>query len=131
MTTSSGFPSWATLPGDQTLDPFLWNGEKMIDLFTDTTGGNPLSADALNDAGEIVGAAVFPNQPLHAYLRTNGEAKDLGSVNGDGCSWAHAINSRGQVVGQSFPCDVSTIHTFLWENGSMVDLNSLIPANSK
>jgi probable HAF family extracellular repeat protein len=120
----------ATLPGDQTLDPFFWDGEKLIDLFTGTIGGQPVSADALNDAGEIVGAATFPNHPTHAYLRRNGVATDLGSVDGDTCSWARAINSRGQVVGQSFPCDVSTIHTFLWENGSMVDLNSLIPASS-
>jgi probable HAF family extracellular repeat protein len=120
----------ATTPGDQGVDPFFWDGEKMIDLFTNTIGGNPVSADALNDTGEIVGAAVFPNHPTDAYLWKNGQATDLGTVDGDGCSWAHAINSKGQVVGQSFACDVSTLHTFLWENGSMVDLNSLIPANS-
>jgi probable HAF family extracellular repeat protein len=57
-------------------------------------------------------------------------ATDLGTVDGDGCSQAFAINSRSQVVGQSFACDGSIVHTFLWENGSMVDLNSLIPPDS-
>jgi probable HAF family extracellular repeat protein len=120
----------SNLAGDQIADPFLWDGQKLIDLFTDTIGGNPATADAINDAGEIVGATAFPNRPFAAYLWRNGVATDLGTVDGDGCSWAHAINARGQIVGQSFACDASTGHTFLWENGSMFDLNSLIPANS-
>jgi probable HAF family extracellular repeat protein len=51
-------------------------------------------------------------------------------VDGDDCSWARAINSRSQIVGQSFACDGSTLRAFLWENGSMPDLNKLIPRNS-
>jgi probable HAF family extracellular repeat protein len=125
------FVGIATLPGDQMVDPFLWDGEKLIDLFTETTGGNPVSAAALNDAGEVVGGAIFPNRTIDAYLWKNGVALDLGTVDGDGCSWARAINSRSQVVGQSFACDGSTLHAFLWENGSMVDLNKLIPRDSQ
>jgi probable HAF family extracellular repeat protein len=125
------FVGIATLPGDQTVHPFLWDGEKLIDLFTETAGGNPVSAAALNDAGEVVGGAVFPNRTIGAYLWKNGIALDLGTVEGDGCSLARAINSRGQVVGQSFACDGSTLHAFLWENGSIVDLNKLIPRNSE
>jgi probable HAF family extracellular repeat protein len=124
------FVGLSALAGDQTFDPFLWDGEKLVDLFTDTIGGSPVLADTLNDAGEIVGQALFSNQFVHAYLWRNGIATDLGTVDGDACSWAHAINSRGQVVGQSFACDGSIVHTFLWENGSMVDLNTLIPRNS-
>jgi hypothetical protein len=33
-------------------------------------------------------------------------------------------------VGQSFSCATNIVRSFLWENGSMVDLNSLIPPNS-
>jgi probable HAF family extracellular repeat protein len=40
------------------------------------------------------------------------------------------MNSRGQIVGGSFSCDGSTTRSFLWEKGSMVDLNTLIPPNS-
>jgi probable HAF family extracellular repeat protein len=121
----------ATLPGDQIVHPFLWDGEKLIDLFTETEGGHPVSAAALNDVGEVVGGAVFPNRTVDAYLWKNGVATDLGTVDRDGCSWARAINSRGQVVGQSFDCDGSTLHAFLWENGSIVDLNKLIQHNSQ
>ena len=37
------------LPGDAIADPFLWDGEKLIDLFTDSIGGNPISANAINE----------------------------------------------------------------------------------
>jgi len=51
-------------------------------------------------------------------------------VNGGPCSDAYFLNSHDQVVGTSGACDESSGDAFLWENGSIVDLNSLIPANS-
>ena len=120
----------SNLAGDQTSDPFLWDGEKLIDLFTDTVGGNPITANALNDAGEIVGFAAFPNGAFDAYLWKGGVATDLGTLAGDCFSEAVAINSKGQVVGYSFSCASNTQRSFLWENGSMVDLNTLIRPNS-
>jgi probable HAF family extracellular repeat protein len=120
----------STLTGDQIADPFLWDGEKLIDLFTETIGGSPLAANAINDAGVVAGGASFPGRSFDAFLWRNGVASDLGTVGGDGCSWARAINSRGQVVGQSFACDGSFVRSFLWEDGSMVDLNTLIARHS-
>lgn len=117
----------------QNCHPFLWNGEKLIDLFTDTVGGNPISANAINDAGEVVGQAVFSNQFFHAYLWRNGVATDLGTLPGDCFSEAVAINARGQVVGQSLSCDFLTSgrgSVFLWENGSIIDLNEFVPLGS-
>lgn len=125
------FVGIATVADDQTSHPFLWDGTKLIDLFTETTGGTPLSAADINDAGEVVGGALFPNRILHAFLWRDGMATDLGTVDRDGCSWAGAINSHSQVVGQSFACDGSSLHAFLWESGSMIDLNNLIPSGSK
>jgi probable HAF family extracellular repeat protein len=117
------------LAGDTVADPFFWDGQNLIDLFTSSVGGSPLSPNALNDAGEIAGGAVFPNHPFDAFLWKNGVVTDLGTVDGDGCSWARAMNNRGQVVGQSFACDGSVVHSFLWEDGSIVDLNMLIPTS--
>ena len=57
-------------------------------------------------------------------------ATDLGALDGDCFSEAVAINSAGQIVGYSVSCDFSKQRSFLWENGSMVDLNTLIPPNS-
>ena len=121
---------FSNVAGDQSSHPFFWSQGKLIDLYTNTTGGNPLTADAINDAGEIVGAAAFPSQTYDAYLRKGGVATDLGHLNGDCTSEAWAINSGGQVAGISFSCDGVTARAFLWENGSLVDLNTLIPASS-
>ena len=120
----------SNLAGDQISHPFLWDDGKLLDLFTNTIGGNPITANALNDAGEIVGFAAFPNGAFDAYLWKGGVATDLGTLAGDCFSEAVAINSKGQVVGYSFSCASQTQRSFLWENGSMVDLNTLIPPNS-
>jgi probable HAF family extracellular repeat protein len=51
-------------------------------------------------------------------------------LDGDCYSEGWAINSDSQVVGISFACDFSRQRAFLWENGSIVDLDALIPAKS-
>jgi probable HAF family extracellular repeat protein len=121
--------------------PFLWDHGKLIDLNTSTIGGNPLSADWFNDAGEIVGFAAFATAGgavFDAYMWRNGVATDLGHLSGDCGSRAWGINASGQVIGNSdFFCDVDPNfpqgfpdHAFLWENGDLVDLNSLVPSDS-
>ena len=136
-----GASSVAANPGacftefDPNCHPFLWDRGKLIDLNTSTIGGNPLGADEINDAGEIVGAADFSSvggSSFDAYLWRKGVATDLGTVAGDCFSRALAINASGQIVGNSFSsaCDFSFHHAFLWENGSLVDLNDVIPAGS-
>jgi probable HAF family extracellular repeat protein len=110
--------------------PFLWDHGTLVDLNLDTIGGNPLTANAINDAGEIVGGAVFSvNRPFDAYLWKNGVATDLGTLPGDCFSEAFAINSKSQVVGRSVGCDFST-RTFLWDNGSLIDLSVFVPPGS-
>jgi probable HAF family extracellular repeat protein len=115
------------LAGDQTADPFLWDRGKLVDLATRGRGGTFLSANAINDAGEIVGAAAFPGRVFDASLWRDDVVTDLGTVGGDGCSEAHALNSEGQIVGKSESCDFTTARAFLWENGSMIDLNTVVP----
>jgi len=72
------------------------------------------------------------DQDFIAFLWRNGVLTNLGTVDGDPCSTANAINLKRQVVGISFPtCDPNGARrAFLWENGSMVDLNTLIPSGS-
>jgi probable HAF family extracellular repeat protein len=110
--------------------PFLWEQGNLIDLYANAEGGNPLTADAINDAGEIVGAAAFQNESSDAYLWRKGTATDLGHLDGDCTSRAWAINSKSQVVAESYTCTGGNARAFLWENGSIVDLNTLIPPRS-
>ncbi len=112
--------------------PFLWQRGKMIDL--GTLGGDTGFVTWITDSGDLIGTADLPgpsgSQSHHAFLWRNGVKTDLGSL-GDS-SHAEGINSQGQIVGRSKPTPDSPVqHAFLWEHGGpMVDLNTLIPANS-
>jgi uncharacterized membrane protein len=130
----------ALLPGDLINHPFLWDGEKLIDLVATPFGG---SADGeafwINEAGEVVGIAGIPapcpgssppREAAHAFLWRQGVMADLGALAGSPISQANFVNSRSQVVGDSMPCDFSAVTAFLWENGSLVDLNTLIPPST-
>ena len=74
--------------------------------------------------------ASFPGDQLfHAFLWKDGVKTDLGTLEGDSTSDAHGINSKGQVVGSSENGPSS--RGFLWENGKMFDLNTLVSPGSK
>ena len=82
----------------------------------------------MNDSGEVVGVADFPGDVLHdAFLWKNGVMTDLGNLGKT--SRAHGINSRTQVVGNA-RMQVGLPHAWLWEKGTIYDLNDLIPPGS-
>jgi probable HAF family extracellular repeat protein len=121
----------STLPGDIERHAFLWSHGKLHDL--GTLGGSRSRPLGLSEDGHVAGASLTTNdETIHAVLWRNLKIKDLGTVPGDACSFAWGLNSKDQVVGISLPepCDFSVARAFLWENGSMVDLNTLIPPNS-
>jgi probable HAF family extracellular repeat protein len=43
---------------------------------------------------------------------------------------AFGVNDALQVVGASLTASNATAHAFLWQNGSMLDLNQFLPFNS-
>jgi probable HAF family extracellular repeat protein len=92
------------------------------------TGGMSLnSAFAINDEGWIVGYTSDPSSPPDvATLWIDPQHPiDLGTlVPTHWQNWAYAINNSRQIVGTSGD------HAFLWENGTMRDLETLIPADS-
>jgi probable HAF family extracellular repeat protein len=59
----------------------------------------------------------------------NGEISNLGAVGDDVLSSASSINNRGDVVGYSITTSFAS-RAFRWQKGVMIDLNTLIPANS-
>ncbi|MGH9774991.1 MAG: hypothetical protein ACRD50_08605 [Candidatus Acidiferrales bacterium] len=122
----------SNVPGDLFGRAFLWEHGSFQDL-GGSLGGNGTGASAINDHGQVVGAANLAGETFfHASLwRHVGEITDLGTLGSDTCSFASSINARGQVVGDSKPgCGPDSDRGFLWENGSIFDLNTLIPAGS-
>ena len=122
----------SNLTGDQSVHAFFWDHGSMQDL-GGSLGGNFTGAFVINDMGQAVGFAYLPgNATFHATLwRHAGEMTDLGVVDNDQCSYATGINAEGQVVGGSISdCNSDNTRAFLWEDGAIIDLNTLIPSGS-
>ena len=57
-------------------------------------------------------------------------ANDLGFLEGDCYSEAIVISSKGQIAGESYPCTLDSQRPFLWQDGTMYDLNDVIQTPS-
>jgi probable HAF family extracellular repeat protein len=121
----------SNLAGELGPHPFLWDRGSLIDL--GTLGGSYGYPLGINDAGEVVGVTSSKDEPFLAFRWKDGVMTNLGALNGDDCSAASQINSKGQIVGSSFPCvsgPDGPARGFLWQNGLMTDLNTFVPPDS-
>jgi probable HAF family extracellular repeat protein len=118
----------------QPLHALLWNNGTMTDLgnLGGTGHGFGILAKNLNNQGQVVGLSDLPgDKTFHAFLWTRSTGmKDLGTLPGDVASWGLAIDDTGVVTGVSLD-DQFNPRAFIWQNGAMSDLNSLIPAGSQ
>lgn len=95
------------------------------------------AASGINNSGDIVGASTpTPPPPStqhygfeHAFLYHQGVMTDLGILAGDTDSSASSINDKGQVVGTSIDA-VDHGRAFLYQNGQIYDLNTLLDPTS-
>ena len=72
VNASTGYP---------TMDPFLWQDGKMIDL--GTLGGTSGTANWLTARGEVVGTSNLAGDLTHnAFAWQNGKMTDLGTLGG-------------------------------------------------
>jgi probable HAF family extracellular repeat protein len=91
--------------------PTLWQNGTTTDLnslLPSGSGWTLTQANAINDAGQVVGTGTIPNNGqavTHAFLLMpqNGVTSDLNSLIPSGSGWvltqANAINNAGQIVG--------------------------------
>jgi hypothetical protein len=125
---------YSFLPGDTLYHPFRWDKRGGLQELG-TLGGNYGAPYGINDAGDAVGWATTPGDVIfHTVIWPNGSTTpiDLGVAAGFTTSLAAAINSKGQIIGcltsdPSGNCFPYNSDSFLWENGDMVDVNTLVP----
>jgi probable HAF family extracellular repeat protein len=104
----------------------LWKDGSVTDL-GNLGGALNNIATGINERGEVIGFSDLAGDAvLHAFLWTKDNGmQDLGTLPGDLSSVALGINEEGQVVGQS--CDqTGNCRAFLWQDGVMTDLNTLV-----
>jgi len=107
--------------------PVMWIGGRVVSLglFPGGMGG---FGNAINDRNQVVGRIDFPDASVRAFLWENGDIKNVPGLQ-DRMSDASDINNSGHIVGVA-ACDESNFsHAFLFRDGELIDLGSLLPDN--
>jgi probable HAF family extracellular repeat protein len=106
---------------------FVWTSQSGMQQLG-TFGGPNSYATGLNNNGEVIGYASLSSGYEHAFSAVGAVMTDLGTLGGS--SFAYGINDSGEIVGYSWPTSGENTQAFLYMNGMMIDLNSLIPSGS-
>lgn len=117
----AGDTSWS---GESDTIAFIWTDGVFTDL--PAIGGAYSEAVDLNDLGQVVGWSVDASGNWYATLWNagGGPAINLGALGGNR-SQAQGINNLGHVVGWAKDA-AGQDRAFLYKNGEMLDLSSLI-----
>ena len=109
----------------------LWENNRTINL--GSLGGVAWNTPMdINENGNVTGFSDLPGDSasspnFHAFVWTPQKAVvDIGTLSGDNVSEGLGINDQNEIVGVSFPSS----HGFIWKDGTMVDLNMLIPSGA-
>jgi probable HAF family extracellular repeat protein len=110
----------AYLP-DGTQHAFLYSEGKMNDLGT-LGGVNSAARGGVNAKGQITGTSDIQGGGRHGFLYDGGLTSDIGTLGGPS-SYAMAINDKTQIVGYSWVDSNHPPHAFIYDNGTMIDIN--------
>jgi len=156
MSPSGNWVAGASVsPGANSVLAMVWQAEKPQSLPVLSNYAQSV-ATAVNDSGTAVGVAFdmnlnvtaigpVPGADAHAVLFSNGQATDIGTLEGDQTSMAFGINNSDWVVGTSsrlrpplglnlapliLPVD-RNYTAFLYLNGTMYSLTQLLQGGSQ
>jgi probable HAF family extracellular repeat protein len=111
---------------------FIYSNGSMQDLGT-LYGGNSIGI-SINTDGHVVGNSDFAlpiGTAMHAFFYSNGVMQDItqDTSASSGGTYASSINNFDEIVGQEVDSD-GVSRAFLYVNGTMTDLNTLIGSAS-
>jgi probable HAF family extracellular repeat protein len=110
-------------------EAFLYDGGSLQPL--GTLGGTRSRGFAINDSDQVVGASFVDDIHERAFLWHNGSLTDLGVTAGAVTSQALDINNGGHVVGTLVLESSGALNRgFIYRDGQMIDLNTLIEPSS-
>ncbi len=119
------------LNSEQKMNAFLWNNgvlSNLNEMLPAHSGWELQEARGINNSSAIVGWGRFEGVE-QAFVFKNGQVTGLGVLAGATNSYALGINNLGQVVGSGTRAD-GVSQAFLWDGESLINLNSLLAANS-
>lgn len=106
---------------------FVFDSRGMVDL--GTLGGSSSVGYAINRLGQVTGSSRTVSNQTHAFFHDGTRMIDLGTLGGI-VSVGRGVNASGQVIGTSTLPNSSTSQPFLFSNGVMFNLNTLVPSLS-
>ena len=119
---ASGFNNYGTVVGytydrqTEVATPVVYRDGRVTELFSPFPGGDAIPS-AINDRGEIVGAASFHDGVYRAVIWSGGRIKNLGILPGFDESGGGSINNQGEVLGGCYGPDGNA--GFIYRRGVM------------
>lgn len=85
-----------------------------------------MSLVGINNNGAMTGQITVGSQPGQAFIYANGNTTELGVLPGFDTSSGRYINNAGEVVGDLTNSNQPGANAFVYVNGQMFDLNSIV-----
>jgi probable HAF family extracellular repeat protein len=95
--------------------PFVWSNGQITDL--GTLGGTSAWAEAINDAGEVVGFSQTAGGPHRAFRWKDGQMTALATERPNQATHAYDIDNHGRIVGEAGALGGDTVPV-IWDGGT-------------
>ena len=110
--------------GGGPLGAFLWDEEGGIRPIAGLPDGHETRALAINDNGQIAGWTDFQHGVIHGFVNEDGSVTDLGAVDGGLKVRPEDLNDSAQVVGAADQGANGGTRAFLWQLGSIANIDT-------